>query len=146
MQQYDAGRDLADRYPHYTLERCPLDGALAAVLPDRRLILVADHLDQAGHDCSLAHEIVHLDDGDRCTASSAVLDVKRERAVDGEAARRLIPLERLAAALLWGRDEHELAQELDVDVATFRVRMLGLTEAEQHHIDDRADAQDWGAA
>lgn len=141
---YDAGRELARRYPHVTVRRVRLDGALAATLPHRQLILIADHLSQDERHACLTHELVHLDRGDQCTAGGGLLELKREHAVEREAARRLIPLERLAAALLWGRDEHELAQELGVDVHTFRVRMDHLTDAEREHLGERE--QDWGAA
>jgi hypothetical protein len=113
--RYDAGRDLAERYPHVQVERVPLDGALAATIPGRCLILIDVGLDRAGWDSCLAHEIVHLDRDDRCSAGESWFDDKRERAVDLEAARRLITIPALAGALLWDRHPDELAAELGVD-------------------------------
>jgi hypothetical protein len=143
---HDPGRDAAERYPQVTVARCALPGALAAAIPSRNLILISDQLDRAGWACSLAHELVHLDRGDRCANGGGVLDARLEHQVDQEAARRLIPLDRLASALMWGRDDWEFAHELGVDIATFRVRMAGLTADEQEHIDERSGARDWGAA
>ncbi len=62
------------------------------------------------------------------------------------AARRLIPHEALIDALRWSLDEHELAEELWVDVATVLARLAGLTEQEKADIDKRLWAQEWGAA
>lgn len=57
--------------------------------------------------CTLTHELIHLERGDgaECTAAT-------EAEIDREAARRLIPWERLLEAVRWARGEEELADEL----------------------------------
>lgn len=146
---YDPGADAARRYPHITIRPAALRIARAAYFPRRQLILVDEQLDRAGWDASVAHELVHLDRGDRCSADDDVLHIKVERHVELEAARKLIPFDRLLAALSFGRDEHELAQELDVDVDLLRVRCdwNNLTGDEQQALADRqAEEHHWGVA
>jgi hypothetical protein len=65
--------------------------------------------------------------------------------VDDAAARRLITDEQLVDALLWARDERELADELWVDVQTVRARLTGLNEREKNAIEARI-AEREGAA
>ena len=79
---------------------------------------------------------MHLDRGDRCSLADTTLDARRELAVEREAARRLIPFDRLLAALTFGRDDAELAQELDVDLHMLHVRLDGdtLTDDEREHL------------
>jgi len=146
---YDPGADAAERYPHITIRRAALRLARSAYFPRRQLILVDEQLDRAGWDASVAHELVHLDRGDLCSADNDVLHAKVERAVEVEAARRLIPFHRLLAAMEFGWDEHELAHELGVDVELLRARCdyNNLRPHERDEIDRRrAEAEQWGAA
>lgn len=79
----------------------------------------------------VANEIVHLDRGDACGGES-VVDIRREAAVDREAAERMIPYERLRTVLQVDQDEHQHAHELDVDIETLRCRVLHtLTDAQR---------------
>lgn len=146
---YDPGADAAERYPDVRIKRVRLEVAKAAFIPARRLILIDRRLGRPGWDACVAHELVHLDRGDRCSHEDDVLHLKQEREVEVEAARRLIPFERLLAALNFGRDEHELAHELDVDLDLLRVRCdrNNLTPAELEQIESaRVAAEEWGAA
>jgi hypothetical protein len=103
------------------------------------------HLSQCERRSTLAHEMVHLERGDSA-GLSPWHDRKQERAVDIEAARRLIRIAPLADALAWAADEWEVADVLWVDVATVRTRIRHLTLAERAYIDERAEGVDWGAA
>lgn len=59
------------------------------------------------------------------------MKTREEALVAQEAARRLITLEDLAAALQWSRDPTEVAEELWVDEDTLQTRLAHLTDAEQ---------------
>lgn len=141
--RYDPGHDLATRYPHYTVQRGAIAPALAATVPERCLIVIEESLDRAEWDGCLAHEIVHLDDDDRCIAGATWLDQKRERAVDLKAARRLISLDALAGALLWAREPSEIAAELGVDTYSVWVRLNRLTDGEREFVQRVQDRRDW---
>lgn len=87
--------------------------------------------------CTLAHELEHAKRGDVCSAvMSPVLATRQEIAASVRAARRLIPLDTLVAALLWSQDERELAEELHVDEDTMRIRLLTLTPEEHQMLDE----------
>ena len=111
-----------------------LGDLLGAWDPDTGVIWLHHDLTQAELRSTLAHEQIHAERGDQacCTAWH---EARQEREVAQLAARRLIPLERLAEALLWTLDEHELADELWVDVQTVRDRLAGLSPAEQEELD-----------
>lgn len=101
-----------------------------------RTITLDHQLLQAERRSTLTHELVHLERG----PVPAGYTVREERAVEVEAARRLITLEQLADAMLWAYDEHELADELWVDVPTVRTRLASLTDAEGRDLNRRLDA------
>lgn len=88
---------------------------------------------QAERRCTIAHEIVHIERGPMPT--DPYLAALEEAAVQREAARRLIPLPRLLAAIRWSRDLHEVADELWVDVDTLAIRMRYLHPAERAEVD-----------
>lgn len=83
-------------------------------------------LTQAERRSALAHELEHLAGG---PAVVGFVD-KDEAEVSDRASRYLIPFDRLAHALLWANDDHELAAELWVDVFTVRARLAALTSGE----------------
>lgn len=85
--------------------------------------------------CTLTHELIHLERGP--VPSCPVAAAREELAVEAEAARRLIPLDALIDALLWSYDEHELADELWVDLDMVRARLDNLTGEERAVIDER---------
>jgi hypothetical protein len=102
---------------------------------DTHTITLADGLTQVERRCTLTHELLHVHRGpvpDWC-------ENREERQVDEAAARLLITLDQLADGLLWAADEHELADELWVDVPTVRTRLASLTDAETRHLNNRLD-------
>lgn len=106
--------------------------------PDRRVITLDRGQSQRERRCTLAHELEHVRRGDEDTSHvSPILAVRQEIAATVSAARRLIPIAALIAALLWSQDERELAQELHVDEDTVRIRLLSLSEQEHAMIDER---------
>jgi hypothetical protein len=94
---------------------------------DTQTITLHRRLDPTTQRCTLAHELVHLERGPVVLCHTP----REERAVAAIAARRLVPLDELAEALRWSRDERAVADELSVDVRTVRVRLRSLTASEQ---------------
>ncbi len=125
MTQTHPWRTLRDQWPHVDLYYADLPEGTWG-LSDGRTIWLSDTLSQAERRCTVMHEIVHMELGQHECQDPAV-----EAVVHREVARRLIPWERLASALLWARDELELADELWVDVETVQVRLEHLHPSER---------------
>lgn len=105
--------------PDVTLHVGPLpDGQAGETCYDTWTVTIAPGLKQRERNDALAHELIHLERGPAPPAYAAA----DERAVEEEAARRLIPLAALLDALRWTRDLHQLAVELHCTVETVRVR------------------------
>lgn len=106
--------------------------------PDQRVLLLDKRQTRREMRCTLAHEIEHIMRGDHDVSGvSPVLQARQEVAACAAASRLLIPLGRLVDALLWSQDECELAEELNVDEDTLRVRLVTLTPEEHAMIDER---------
>ena len=79
--------------------------------------------------CTLVHELIHLERGhNACQPPDVEADVVRE------AARRLIPVDELAAALAQTRSDLEAAELLLVDVDTLRTRLAFLDDIERARV------------
>lgn len=106
--------------------------------PDQKVLLLDKRQTRREMRCTVAHELEHIIRGDHdVSVVSPILQARQEVAACAAASRRLIPLGRLVDALLWSQDEHELAEELNVDEDTLRIRLLTLTTAEHALIDER---------
>lgn len=103
---------------------------------EEQTVTLAHGLTQAERRCTIAHETQHILRG----PAPEHLRQREEQAVDRAAAQLLIPLEALVEALLWSYDEHEVAEELWVDVDTVRARLANLTAAEQRLLLVRLEA------
>lgn len=129
-------RHLRHHHPHVTVRFADLppgllgytDHAAGEVVLDRRLT-------QTERRCTVTHEDVHLHRGPM--PADPVLAAREEQLCDEVAARRLVPLREAIDALLWSDNEHEVAEELWVDVPTLRARIAALTAGERAAIDDR---------
>jgi predicted transcriptional regulator len=99
-------------------------------------VYLRDDLSQAERRAVLLHELEHLAHG---PAVKGYVD-QDEIQTQERAARWLLPLETLADAMVWANDEHELADELWVDVATVRARLASLTDQETLALNQRLDA------
>lgn len=143
-ERYDPGADAARRYPEWTIRRRPLGDVIHAVLSVRhRLVLVDRGLSLVGWRCTVAHEVAHLDAGHGDAELPPLLIAKAEETVDRVAAKRLVSLDALLDANLWGRHPAEVADELDVDLDTLKVRVANLTQQEKDYINGRlADRED----
>lgn len=115
-----------------------------AVMPGRlgetdgkSLIWLHPHQSQAQRRCTLAHELAHIELGhvEGCTA-------REESQTARLAARRLIPIEALADALVWTHHLDDVAEALWVDRDTLDVRLDRLHPSEHHYIRARLAARD----
>lgn len=121
-RHYHPWRTLREHWAHVELKHT--DDLPAGRLGDTNgvdEIRMRRRLLQVDRRCVLAHELVHLEHGDGGTCTPAV-----EAAVTLEAARRLIPWERLLAAVRWAMSEQELADELWVTLPILRARTEAL--------------------
>lgn len=145
--RYDPYEVLAS-HPELRLRVAPLDPDVAGCFdPDTRTIWLDSRLTQGERRATLSHELHHALRGDALTGVPCV-DLAQERHAVAESARALISVDDLLDALLWSRDEHELAEMLWVDVETVRTRLAGLTPAEQRTLDERLFVleEEWGSA
>lgn len=112
----------------WTLEWAYLPGDVVGVTDwAHRTVTLDVRLTQVERRCTIAHELEHIARG-----PAPAWDVVREElAVDAAVARCLIPLGRLATAVAWSLDPHEIAEELWVDVPTLEARARGLTAGER---------------
>lgn len=127
---YNPWRDLRDRYPDVHVELHAIAPAHAFWATGLGVILVDRDIDVAERRCALAHEIAHMDIGDRPTEDCWVSG-RQETAADKLAARRLIEAHELAAVLNWCIDAREIADELDVTVEVLRLRYRWLHASER---------------
>ena len=97
---------------------------------DGRTIWIDRRLTQAQRRSTIEHERQHLlaGHGDECSP-------RLEARVEEAAARQLISLHRLAAAIVWSQDERDLADELWVDIDMVRARLSTLRDDERDHIE-----------
>lgn len=121
-------RDLA----HITL-RWHDDGPRGKCKHSTQEISLRTNLNQAERRSALIHELTHLARGPAIVGHEAA----EERAVEKESALWLIPFDRLAQAIVWANDEHELADELWSDVYTVRARLAALTAVESRELERR---------
>ncbi|WP_205570033.1 MULTISPECIES: ImmA/IrrE family metallo-endopeptidase [Actinomyces] len=127
---------LAEQYPDVVVVHTRLMPPRTLGLTDGRTIWLSTDQTVAERRCTLTHELIHLERGHHSCQPPRV-----ERSVEAEAARRLIPTERLLATLSWARSETEAAEHLWVDTATLRARLACLTEAERKRIREEDASQ-----
>ncbi|MGY5764939.1 ImmA/IrrE family metallo-endopeptidase [Brachybacterium sp. DNPG3] len=121
-EAYEPWRHLAGRWPHVQVD--DVDDLPAGRLAETNgvdRIRIRRRLLQAERRSALAHELVHLEEGHTTRCSPAV-----EHAVDVEAARRLIPWDRLLDAVSWSLSVEEIALELTVTPRMLRARISAL--------------------
>ena len=118
------------------IEYADLGDIAGAWDPDTRIIWLHTRLTAAQRRSTLAHEAVHAYRGDE-RIEDPILSERQERIAERIAARLLITLEQFAEALRWCRDDHELAEELHVDVDILTSWRGTLTPVEKAFIEDR---------
>lgn len=127
---YDPWADVASNWPGVEVVIEPMRGTLLGELRYPVIALRAG-TSAAQRRCTLAHELVHLERG---VTDCGPWAAREELAVHDEAARRLIRLDDLAAAVRAagpGSAATVLAQALEVDTQTLTLRVERLTPRER---------------
>lgn len=103
------------------------------------VIYLEETCNQAERRCTLTHELVHVERGP--VPRHPYFGPKEERKVEALTAERLITLDALIDALVWNRNrvDHELAEELWVDLDVLTTRVRNLTVAERAYIDQELE-------
>lgn len=136
-------------HPWRDLDRLDVDvrfahleaGELGCFDPDTRTIWLAVGLTQAERRSTLAHELVHVErDHEPCVTPWH--ERHQERAVELEAARRLIDLDALMDAMAYCLSLEEAAEELHVDADLLRIR-ISMLDVEDQEIIRRRFAAEW---
>ena len=129
---YDPWLDIATNWPQVRVVVEVMSGDLLGEVRDGgALVALRADTSAAQLRCTLTHEIVHLERG---LADCGPWLNREERQVHAEAARRLVPVAALADAIRslgTADDQAALANLLDVDSETLRVRWQHLTSNER---------------
>lgn len=144
MGTYCPWRDIGARLPDVVVSLQDIAPARAAWVAGPRVVFLDKRLSTVEGRCALAHELAHID-LDHKPRGIAYFDRRQEREADRLAARRLIPIDRLADVLMWTRDEGAVAEALHVDVDTVNCRLSSLHPAERHHIEARLAQLEYAA-
>jgi Zn-dependent peptidase ImmA (M78 family) len=105
-------------------------------LPDLALIVLDRRLTQTERRCSLAHELVHHELGHVECGHAGLAEIQESQA-DAMAARRLVTIDQLAAALPWTVDKAELADMLWVTEDVLELRLGLLSNRDRALLDAR---------
>lgn len=132
---------LARAHPTLSIQFVDMpDGILGRCDMDTDTIYLCNRMRQRQRRAVLLHELNHwlrggVEDADH-------LECAEERHVERMTAEALMPLEDMVEALLWARDEYELADHFHVDVATVRDRLSHLTDSERQYVDAEIDRRE----
>ena len=143
--RYDPWHDLSVNWPEVEVVLEPMAGDLLGTLR-YPVIALRSGTSAAQRRCTLAHELVHLERG---VGDYGPWAAREEFLVHREVARRLVTPDALAAAVraLGGAEDiAALAQALDVDAHTLRLRLELLTPEERARIRTRAASEWWRVA
>lgn len=134
-------RHLRRHHPHWNVRFTELPDGVCGLTDFAAAEIVLDRdLTQVERRCTLTHELEHVARGPVVDDDQAA--AREEAAVDELAARRLVSLRELMDALLWSDHEHDVADELWVDVPTLKTRLATLAEHEHTAIVQRLHAAD----
>jgi hypothetical protein len=143
--KYDPAADLAARYPDWVVRHACLGWGIHEVLSRPAKVILLEATDSpAQRRCSLAHAVAHLDRGHHAVPLR-FFDARQELDAQDLAARRLITVAALAAALSWSSSPAEIASELVVDRPTLSARLRGLGRDELAFLELRASGRDEAA-
>lgn len=128
---YHPWEDAGLRHADWIIEHVSLGGPIEVMCWRRKVILLERDRTVSQRRCDLSHAVGHIDLGHRKS-----FDRASERAADRLAAKRLIALVPLGAALLWtdGRPTLETAEILSVDLPTLEARLTCLHPAEKGYL------------
>jgi hypothetical protein len=142
FDHYDPWLDLQQNWPQVRVVVEAMSGdLLGEVRDDGRLIALRAGTSAAQRRCTLTHELVHLERG---LLDCGPWSQREELLVHSTVALRLIPPAALVAALrdLGGADDlPALAQQLEVDSETLRLRLSRLSSPERRMLRRALDRQ-----
>lgn len=137
MTNYNPWADLGDR-PHICCDSHSVELPVGSGwwLPDVMGIVLDRRLTRVERRCALAHELQHVDYGDVQVHSVGPdgprMARRQEKRADREAARRLVQVQELAAAMrAHPHNPAAVAEELDVTLDVLRCRLDTLHAAER---------------
>ncbi|KAB2808569.1 ImmA/IrrE family metallo-endopeptidase [Pimelobacter simplex] len=133
---------------HWTDNPEVLLGRRARWFPIQRVIAIDKRERRLKTRCSLAHELAHIVLGDTCGTEDGLYDDRREQRADEFAARLLLPdLDLLARTIVVTVNDGHAANELNVTLNLYRVRLDTLEPEERAVIDGYVvgAAGEWGA-
>lgn len=139
MSRYHPGTDAAVRFPDWVVRHRDLQGIPEVLCRRRKVILVERALPVAERRCALAHALAHLDLGH---TTDGMWAPREELAADRLAARRLIALDELAAALLADLPPVDVAALLEVTEEYVALRIKSLHPAERGWLTGRLAARE----
>lgn len=145
--RYDPWLELTRHWPEVAVRVTPLPGDLLGLVRYPVIVLRADTT-AAQRRSTLTHEIVHLERGIEACSAASPFSGREEALVEAEAARRLIRLDDLAAAV---RDlgprppPAALASALDVDGQLLSTRLAGLSDHEREWVASATVDDYWAA-
>ena len=116
------------------------EGILGYYDPDSRRVVVRPGLSWRARRSTIAHELAHVEMGDSTEPTwwAQQNSERVEDAADEIAARSLMPsLSDLVDVLEWATGVDQIADAMEVDVATVRARMRTLTDNERRYVDRR---------
>ena len=136
-------RNLHHCFPDIEVVYCDLPDDVGGWWDGDRTIYLDQRLTQRGRRSALAHELWHIRRG--VVPRDAVLRAREEATVDELAARELITIESLIAAVLWcrGVSGADMADEVWTDPHTLGVRLATLNDDERAQIEDALAECDW---
>jgi Zn-dependent peptidase ImmA (M78 family) len=143
--RFSVWEDLAERYPDITVDFCRLPSTHGVWVPTERTILINDALPPPARRSRLAHEVAHIDRGDRHYAHPYF---NRDQEIKAEmlAAERVISLDDLAVSEVIQMTDRDLAEFLGVDQSLLTARMGGLTQGDWSYILRRHPDHEWSVA
>lgn len=151
MTTYNPWADLGSR-PHICCDSrtVELPAGTGWWLPDVMGIVLDRRLTRVERRCALAHELRHVDNGDvqifPIGPDGPRLAKRQETRADREAARRLVSVNALAAAMrTHPNDPAAVAHELDVTVDVLRCRLDHLADAERGWLEEELGRHDHAA-
>lgn len=133
VEHYNPGADMAERYPEWVVRHKRIAPVPEVLCVRRKVVLVDTDADRACRRSALAHAVAHIDLGH--VPQSGRTGRRYEYEADVLAARRLVPLGRLADVLTWALGPEEVADELEVTEHMVRVRVRSLSSEEKAAID-----------
>ncbi|MCU1589238.1 MAG: hypothetical protein JWP11_494 [Frankiales bacterium] len=121
-------------------------GERGRLYPKLSVILLDRRLGQAALRSTLAHDLAHwILDHDTCYDRRSGHRLERE--AEAFAARWLVDIEQYVRALRWSSNDHEVADELWIDLPLLAAWRECMDEEERAYVDQHRNSEhEWGVA